>query len=198
MTKKFIPYEAEHPFACRFKTLLGDGKGKQKELAVELDVTQQTISNYCNGKFPPIPNLIKIARHFNVSTDFLLGLTATPSTDDDIKAVTKALNISAESAENLRLLCSGESIYNSIKLSEAFDRLIAHKNFEALLIYFSWYIYAVKESDADNSLSHDLNKYGFHKDLALWKMERIFQSIAEDLREETLKSQSLEPDPKNK
>ena len=45
----------------------------QVELAKELHVSKQTISNWENNNVPPsIDTLIQIAERFNVSTDYLL------------------------------------------------------------------------------------------------------------------------------
>ena len=48
----------------------------QIELANNLGVTKQSISNWENDNIMPSAEmLIKIAKYFNVSTDFLLGLS---------------------------------------------------------------------------------------------------------------------------
>ena len=45
------------------------------ELAKDLFVTKQCVSNWENGNIvPSVEMLIKIARYFSVSTDYLLGL----------------------------------------------------------------------------------------------------------------------------
>lgn len=47
----------------------------QVQLATELNVSKQTVSNWENNNIlPSIDMLIKIARFFSVSTDYLLGL----------------------------------------------------------------------------------------------------------------------------
>ena len=47
----------------------------QVELAKDLFVTKQCVSNWENGNIvPSVEMLIKIARYFSVSTDYLLGL----------------------------------------------------------------------------------------------------------------------------
>ena len=47
----------------------------QVELAKELFVTKQCVSNWENGNIiPSVEMLIKIAKYFSVSTDYLLGL----------------------------------------------------------------------------------------------------------------------------
>ena len=56
----------------------------QVQLARKLGVTKQTISNWENDNIQPsIDMLIKISKIFNVSTDYLLGLTPTNSINVD-------------------------------------------------------------------------------------------------------------------
>ena len=48
----------------------------QKDLSELLHISISSISAYESGKrFPSIDVLVAYARHFNVSTDYLLGLT---------------------------------------------------------------------------------------------------------------------------
>lgn len=48
-----------------------------------LGVTRRTISNWQNGKTEiPVSKLIIIANWFHVSTDYLLGLTTEPTSED--------------------------------------------------------------------------------------------------------------------
>ena len=56
----------------------------QLELAQKLGITKQTVSNWENDNIQPsIDMLIKISKIFNVSTDYLLGLTPTNSINVD-------------------------------------------------------------------------------------------------------------------
>ena len=51
----------------------------QVELAKRLGVTKQTVSNWENGNIQPsIEMLLRLAKLFCVSTDYLLGLENTP------------------------------------------------------------------------------------------------------------------------
>ena len=51
------------------------GMGQQK-VCTALNIEQSTLANYENGKrVPKIDILIKIAQYYNVSTDYLLGLS---------------------------------------------------------------------------------------------------------------------------
>lgn len=58
------------------RNLREDKDLKQENLAKELNIVQQTYSSYENGHTQvPINNLIKLAKFYNVTTDYLLGLT---------------------------------------------------------------------------------------------------------------------------
>ena len=56
----------------------------QVQLAEKLNVSKQTISNWENENIQPsVEMLVRIARLFHVSTDFLLGLDNIPRIDTD-------------------------------------------------------------------------------------------------------------------
>ena len=58
------------------KKLRTSFKISQVELAEKLGVTKQCVSNWENGNvLPSIDMLVKLAGFFNVSTDYLLGLS---------------------------------------------------------------------------------------------------------------------------
>ena len=53
-----------------------DNDTKQEEIAKMLNVTQSAYSRYETGDTEiPISHLIELAKHYNTSTDYLLGLT---------------------------------------------------------------------------------------------------------------------------
>ena len=60
----------------RIKDLREDHDITQKEIAEYLHVKQNTYSQYENGQRQlPIECLIALARYYQVSTDYILGLT---------------------------------------------------------------------------------------------------------------------------
>ncbi len=60
----------------RLKDLLEDSDLKQKELAEYLHIKQNTYSQYENEQRQlPIDVLIKLAKFYDISTDYILGLT---------------------------------------------------------------------------------------------------------------------------
>lgn len=61
---------------CELRTALG---WSQVELAKRLKVAKQTVSNWENENIQPsIEMLIRLAKLFNVTTDYMLGLETIP------------------------------------------------------------------------------------------------------------------------
>jgi transcriptional regulator with XRE-family HTH domain len=64
----------------RLKDLREDHDKFQKDIAKLLDISQQYYSEYENGKRPiPVEYLIKLAKYYQTSIDYIVGIT------DDIK-----------------------------------------------------------------------------------------------------------------
>lgn len=60
-------------FASRLKQIRIERKVTQKELAAYLNVSQNAVFNWENGKRePPIKTISEIAEYFNVSADYLM------------------------------------------------------------------------------------------------------------------------------
>lgn len=80
----------------------------QTKLSIDLDVSQELISRYEVGTSFPQPNmLIKIAKYFNCSVDYLLGLTEVTT---PIQTIINSNNI-----ENAELLDKYNSLSNESK-----------------------------------------------------------------------------------
>lgn len=81
---------------------------KQKELAIELGVAQQTLSHYEKGRIEPDYGiLLNLAEIFDVSVDYLLGRNDDPFAIKAVKAVSfddKLIDISALSPEMQQLV----------------------------------------------------------------------------------------------
>ena len=60
----------------RLKDLREDKDIYQKEIAKLLNISQQYYSEYENGKRPiPVEYLIRLAKFYNTSIDYIVGLT---------------------------------------------------------------------------------------------------------------------------
>lgn len=63
----------------RIRDLREDNDMKQKEVAAYLNCSQQVYSNYELGQRDiPTDILIRLSKLYNVSTDYILGLTSNP------------------------------------------------------------------------------------------------------------------------
>ena len=68
----------------RIKSLRLDRNWSQVDLAKMLHVTKQSVSNWENENImPSVDMLIKIAKYFNVTTDYLLGLSEKHTLNSD-------------------------------------------------------------------------------------------------------------------
>ena len=68
-------------FPKRLKELRLAHSETQKELANAIEVGRTTISEYESGKIvPKQEGLLRLANHFNVSVDYLTGVSNTPAT----------------------------------------------------------------------------------------------------------------------
>ena len=67
-------------FSYNLVSLMEENNMKQNVVADQIGVSEVTISRYISGKRTPrLDIIIKIANLFNVSTDFLLGISSNPN-----------------------------------------------------------------------------------------------------------------------
>ena len=80
--------------AMRIKDLREDSDITQQTIADYLNIKQNTYSQYENGQRQlPIDILIKIAEYYDVSTDYLLGLTNEKNPYPKIKSIWNLENV---------------------------------------------------------------------------------------------------------
>ena len=66
-------------YVARAKNWITDSDVKQKKLAGEFQVSEAMLSNYLTGRTEmPVDILVKIARYYNLSMDYLVGLSDEP------------------------------------------------------------------------------------------------------------------------
>jgi transcriptional regulator with XRE-family HTH domain len=87
-------FSTKEIFGQKLSVLMGDYDVTQTELAALLGVAQSAVSNYVRGeRLPPLEESVKLARHFKVSLDFMLGWE---KAQDKISMVTEVAEIFAE------------------------------------------------------------------------------------------------------
>lgn len=76
---------------------------KQKELAHAIGVTDNTISYFCSGsRTPNLQLIVAIAKELDVSSDYLLGLSPTPSVDENIQVACKVTGLSEKAINAIK------------------------------------------------------------------------------------------------
>lgn len=83
-------------FSNRIRQLRKETGKKQEEIGADLNFSRGMVSQYEHGREPDYATLISLARYFDVSTDYLLGLSQDrkPAGDD----LTAAVDLAASSA----------------------------------------------------------------------------------------------------
>ena len=120
MTRTWLPSDTRH----RIQDLIKDSSITQAELAGIIGLSESALSRYLKGQTEMLGDgyIIKIAKYFNVSTDFILGETNIPDRKNyDIEE----LGLSAESA---KLLYTGKidaRILNLLLENPRFPQLAA-------------------------------------------------------------------------
>lgn len=111
---------------CRINELLAINDVKQKELAAYLSISDNIVSYFVKGtRVPNTEQIIKISKYFNVSTDYLLGLTDVKTTDTDLKMIVDYTGLSEECIDELHNYCKklNSLISNDTDFDEFFSIL---------------------------------------------------------------------------
>jgi len=80
-------------FHNRLKALRKERRLNQTDIAKILDVSVQSASSYENIREPNITQLIKLAEFFNVSLDYLLGVTSVKGRPNEREVGETIINI---------------------------------------------------------------------------------------------------------
>lgn len=89
-------------FRQRFLSLIG-ANASQAEIAEKIGTSRQNVGNWLNkgSTKPDIYTLTRIAKAYNVSADYLLGLSDCRSSDTTIKDMCEYTGLSEESIHSL-------------------------------------------------------------------------------------------------
>lgn len=109
----------------RINTLIAESNSSQKELAEHLGLKPNIISYWCSGaRRPDIEQIAKIAKYFDVTSDYLLGLSDISSTDGDTITFCKETGLNETAALALFGLISTKAL-NVLLASPCFDELLS-------------------------------------------------------------------------
>jgi transcriptional regulator with XRE-family HTH domain len=101
-------------FHDRLKSLRDESDKKQFQIAEEIGITPQALSYIINGRDPTYKILCEIAKYFNVTTDYLLGMSP--------YKVPPAVEIKTEALDRLNkmlnyyMACGSSSLIDSLNM----------------------------------------------------------------------------------
>lgn len=126
MTDKYLPADVR----TRIIDLMKEHKVSQKELAISIGVHESTLGRFLNGTTEKLreESVIRIAKKFSVSTDFILGTTDIPDKKNyDIAE----LGLSVEAAKNL---------YTGKVKADVVNRLLENPRFATVTYMIAGYL----------------------------------------------------------
>lgn len=150
-------------FADRLGQLIADSGKKVKKLADDIGISSGALSKYQNdGAVAGIDALVKIAKYFGVSTDWLLGISNDPGFDADNQAISEATGLSGLA---VAILTQSKSTARS-KLANILNTLIEEE-------FPSAYLYGDALKKYPNVLSKNMNNI----------LKGIEEEVAEAMRD---------------
>lgn len=158
------------------KLMEAQGKQTQQQLADAIGVSRELVKAWIRGsRRIQIDDLVKLAKHFNVSTDYLLGLSTAQKINSTLRFIEECIGLSTRSISTIAN-ANGRifSIMNTIKKDD-FDHFFDDSNY--------------LDQDAAESLDH-LVSYGDGKFLkALAVIKRLSEEV-EDVKDNWRKWES--------
>lgn len=80
--------ETTKTFQTRFEDLMIESGKTLREIANDTGISRAALNNYANDKAEiGINNVVKLAKYFNVSADYLLGLSDAKTNDKELQAI---------------------------------------------------------------------------------------------------------------
>ena len=84
----------------------GKADESQADLAAALGVKREMVTYWENGTRPiKAETIIEIAKRYNVSADYLLGLSDSPAVSEDMRTAVKVTGLTEKAIENARQFC---------------------------------------------------------------------------------------------
>ena len=145
-------------FAQRLRLLMTEHSTKQTDLAEHLGLTRQAISKYADGSvLPNIENLQKICEFFNVSSDYMIGLSNSESVVDEERYCSDFTGLNTNSIKVLNSISNHDTEEEKI-LQKLLNSILINKDGLIILakkIIGCYNAYVVEHND--NISSNDTN-----------------------------------------
>ena len=166
----------------KINTLLALQNKKQKDLAKELGVSDNTISYFAKGeRAPNLEQIIKMSKIFNVSTDYLLGNFPDPTNDMDKQFVCKYLGVSSKAIDNIKEsnFCN-EVFGNDDSIVDSFLSLGELNYFFGLISDYKKYYLELNEAIRKEKFKH-ISEYREKRDLYSYRVQLALKEILDKI-----------------
>jgi transcriptional regulator with XRE-family HTH domain len=111
-------------FPTRLRGLLEQANIKQGDLASFCSVQRQSVAQWKDGNTrPDILSLRKIAEFFNVSADYLLGISDNPTNDKDLNAVCEYIGLEQNATKKIKAISQKKTL-SAILESDYFSKYV--------------------------------------------------------------------------
>lgn len=153
-------------FAERLTQLREKAGKKRQEVADDLGISRASLEYYEKGKRKPDTDILfRIAKYFNASADYLIGLSDVPTADKDLKFVCEYTGLSEKAVEELNYNKKShiQGFWNFV--SGKFDilnKLIESKTVFEICLYVDAHYEAAKEiNETVKSVVEEYKKTGY-------------------------------------
>ena len=134
MKKQEINNKYNDPFPTQLRDLIEGNNTTIQAVAEIVGVSRQAVSQYYNGLTQPnADTIIKIAKYFNVSTDYLLGLTDKRTPNTELRAMCEYTGLTETAIKMLREKRKSPTVSQIIESNEFWDIV---QNINSALINF--------------------------------------------------------------
>ena len=175
-------------FDAILKKLRKDRNATQKEVSQAIGADQQTLRRYESGeRKPDTEMLLRIAKYYNVSADYLLGLSENSTVEPDMKAAVKCTGLSEKSIEKLKRInhFNADGSENPDKsFIDILDRFIQSKYFSELIVYWeSLHTHSTEWKENEMKTNEDYIYKGQLNqscDIARYNVSRMIEKISDE------------------
>ena len=128
------------------------GKQTMEQVEAAASVSKALISSIENDKAGSVGSeyVVSLARHYNVTTDYLLGLSDVPTTKEDIKIACKTTGLSAEAIKQLSFTKPNDVLAKGLGFRGEFDSFISRYSLD-IAVRLSQLHYAIEKAEKDIS-----------------------------------------------
>ena len=167
----------------RIRALIADGGATQNQIAKEIGVTRQSISQYCDGStVPNADKLLKLAQYFNVSADYLLGMytginesvIASLADREMPNYIANMLNLLSKSFETEYLCKSIINFLNTENLEIRGSDCFEFGNMDCVLNApkLNWLFYKSVDTNGDTTISQEKIDNSFWENYFLIEVQK--------------------------